>query len=50
MKKYHVIFHTDTNWNGRCETVEAEDKGSVKAKLREKYGKVYVMSCYEISS
>lgn len=48
MKRFLVDFHTETNWNSRYETIEAENKGDVKSKLREKYGKVTVFSISEV--
>jgi hypothetical protein len=34
--KYQVIYTTRTNANGKLACVEAENKGEVKQKLREK--------------
>ena len=43
IKKYHVIYTTRTNGNCQFAYVEAENKGEVKQKLREKIGEqVYI--------
>ena len=43
MKKYQVIYTTRTNANGKLAYVEAENKGEVKQKLREKIGEqIYI--------
>lgn len=43
IKKYRVIYTTRTNGNGQLAYVEAENKGEVKQKLREKLGEqVYI--------
>lgn len=48
MKRYAVIFHTDTKFNGMYECVEADNRGEVTTKLRDKYGKVYIDVCNEL--
>jgi hypothetical protein len=41
--KYMVIYTTRTNGNGQLAYVEAENKGEVKQKLREKIGEqIYI--------
>ena len=41
--KYQVIYTTRTNGNGKLAYVEAENKGEVKQKLREKIGEqIYI--------
>lgn len=43
IKKYHVIYTTRTNGNYQFTYVEAENKGEVKQKLREKIGEqIYI--------
>jgi hypothetical protein len=43
IKKYSVIYTTRTNGNGQLAYVEAENKGEVKQKLREKIGEqIYI--------
>ena len=43
IKKYMVIYTTRTNANGQLAYVEAENKGEVKQKLREKIGEqIYI--------
>ena len=43
IKKYCVIYTTRTNGNGKLAYVEAENKGEVKQKLREKIGEqIYI--------
>ena len=43
IKKYMVIYTTLTNANGQLAYVEAENKGEVKQKLREKFGEqIYI--------
>ena len=42
-RKYRVIYTTRTDFNGKLAVVEAENKGEVKQKLREKIGEqVYI--------
>jgi hypothetical protein len=43
VKKYLVIYTTRTHANGKLAYVEAENKGEVKQKLREKIGEqIYI--------
>lgn len=48
MKRYAVIFHTDTKMYSTYEIVEAENQGDVKTILRDKYDKVYIDVCNEL--
>jgi hypothetical protein len=43
IKKYLVVYTTRTNGNGQFVYIEAENKGEVKQKLREKIGEqIYI--------
>lgn len=49
--KYQVIYTTRTNGNGKLVYVEAENKGEVKQKLREKIGEqIYIQLIYKCHS